>query len=574
MEESNKNQEMPGRYTDLDLNELRELLTGMESRDLVKIRTWLHDVDAFAEDISTVIPLSIKQLVEKRILLPKTLLPIVEEAIESSVLSNPQKLANALFPIMGPAIRKAVSEDLKKMIESLNNALENSFSPKRIGWRLQAAFSNRTYRDIVLSHILVYRVRQVFLIHRRTGILLQHEIDESVAHKDPDMVGAMLTAINDFVRDSFDVGQDQEIQTVQIGEFNVWVEQGPHAILAGIVEGNPPAELREVFQQALEKIHLDFPKALVHFDGDTAVFDEDHTHLSNCLKKQTRSKKKRPVLLIIIFIILLGLLGYWAYLKIDESLRWNAYLDRVRDMRGVVINRTGNESGKKIIMGMRDPLANKPENFLADHEFTSQEVRSSWQLFISLDPGFILKRAILKLNPSDSVKLSFRDGVLYARGITTTAWLDKASYLHDHILGVEAFNTDSLRLAQKPDLRSYKKDIDQFVFNYEYGVTGLDDDKRGKLEKLRNIIRNMLAEGVDYRNFTVQMIGYTLSSGNAESNREYILKRANILRDELIKMGIEPELITSRIRLFENEENALMSPRSVTIDMQINMNAE
>ncbi len=574
MEELKNNQEMTGKYTDIDLDELRELLTGMESRDLEKVRTWLHDIDAFAEDISTVIPLSIKQLVEKRIVLPETLLPIVEEAIESSVLSNPQKLANALFPIMGPAIRKAVSEDLKKMIESLNSALENSFSPKRIGWRLQAAFSNRTYRDIVLSHILVYRVRQVFLIHRRTGILLQHEIDESVSHKDPDMVGSMLSAINDFVRDSFDVGKDQEIQTVQIGEFNVWVEQGPHAILAGIVEGNPPAELREVFQQALEKIHLDFSKALVHFDGDTAVFEEDHTHISNCLKKQSRTKKKKPVLLIIIFIILLGMLGYWAYLRIDENMRWNNYLEKVQEMPGVVINNTGNLSGIKLISGLRDPLASKPENFLADYEFTSEEVSSRWQLYISLDPAFILKRAILKLNPSDSVKLSFSDGVLFARGIATNAWLDKAAIMYHHIPGVDSFNTDSLFVGQKPDLQSYKKDIDQFVFNYEYGVTGLDDEKRDKLGKLQNIIANMLAGGADYRDFTVQLIGYTLTAGNAESNREFILKRANILREELIKMGIDPGLITTRVRLFDNQENALMSPRSVTIDMQINRNTE
>ncbi|MCF8228084.1 MAG: hypothetical protein K9G58_12105 [Bacteroidales bacterium] len=571
MLEGNEEYGIPGQHPDLDLDELRELLTGMESRELEKVRRWLHDVDAFAEDISTVIPLSIKQLVEKRIILPETLLPIVEEAIESSVLKNPHKLADALFPIMGPAIRKAVSEDLKKMIQSLNTALENSFSPKRLSWRLQAAFSRRTYSDIVLSHILVYRVRQVFLIHRRTGILLQHEIDESVSHKDPDMVGAMLTAINDFVRDSFDVKKDQEIQTVQVGEFTVWVEQGPHAILAGIVEGNPPAELRELFQQALENIHLDFRRALVHFDGDTEVFDKDHSHIESCLKKQSRTKKKKPVIVIIIFAILFVLLGYWLFLYIDEEIRWNSYLDKVKQMQGVVITNEGKKEGMRTIVGMRDPLAKNPDKFTADYGFEAGDINSNWQYYYSLQPAFIIKRAILKLNPPKAVKLSYENGVLFLKGKSKEAWLDQARASYYEILGVDKLNADSLEITGGVNYQSYKKNIDQFVFNYEYGITDLDAVKMQKLEKLRDIIREMLEKGADYHDFTVQLIGYTLSAGNVESNKEFILRRANIIRDYLIDMGIRPELISTDVRLYEDEASSELSPRSVSIDMQINV---
>lgn len=178
MDSNNKNLNDPEQIDEQGIEELRRIITGLGTKELEKIRRWLIDTDAFAEDISTVIPISIKHLVEKRIVLPQTLLPIIEEAIESSVHMDPHKLADALFPIMGPAIRKAVSEDLKKMIQSMNSVLEKSFSLKRLGWRFQSMFSSRSYADIVMSNILIYRVRQVFLIHRKTGILLRQKIDK------------------------------------------------------------------------------------------------------------------------------------------------------------------------------------------------------------------------------------------------------------------------------------------------------------------------------------------------------------------------------------------------------------
>ena len=41
---------------------------------------------------------------------------------------NPRPLADALFPIIGPAIRKAIATTLSGMLESLNTTLEHSLS--------------------------------------------------------------------------------------------------------------------------------------------------------------------------------------------------------------------------------------------------------------------------------------------------------------------------------------------------------------------------------------------------------------------------------------------------------------
>ena len=58
------------------------------------------------------------------------------------------------------------------------------------------------------------------------------------------MVSGMLTAIRDFVQDSFGGKESEGLDAFQVGQFTIWVEQGPLAVLAGVIRGNPPRELR------------------------------------------------------------------------------------------------------------------------------------------------------------------------------------------------------------------------------------------------------------------------------------------------------------------------------------------
>ena len=47
------------------------------------------------------------------------------------------------------------------------------------------------------------------------------------------MVSGMLTAIRDFVQDAFkSQSATESLDTLRVGELEVWVEQGPHAVLA------------------------------------------------------------------------------------------------------------------------------------------------------------------------------------------------------------------------------------------------------------------------------------------------------------------------------------------------------
>ncbi len=52
--------QMFGSLSEKEYDELRSLLVGLEVEELEKLKRWLSDPASFAEDISVVVPLSIK----------------------------------------------------------------------------------------------------------------------------------------------------------------------------------------------------------------------------------------------------------------------------------------------------------------------------------------------------------------------------------------------------------------------------------------------------------------------------------------------------------------------------------
>ena len=176
------------------LDELRQLPVAPEQEELRALKARLDDPAVRAHDLMTGLPEALGHLSGDR-RLTEAIQPSVETAITTSVRRNPKPLADALFPVIGPAIRKAIAHTLGAMLDSLNRTVEHSVSLKALRWRLVAWRTGRPFAEVVLLNTLIYRVEQVFLIHARTGLLLQHVTAESIATQDPDMVSGMLTAM-------------------------------------------------------------------------------------------------------------------------------------------------------------------------------------------------------------------------------------------------------------------------------------------------------------------------------------------------------------------------------------------
>src|SRR5262245_46407999 len=237
--------------------ELRSLLVGPEQRELMALHEHVFDPSVQVRDVSRVLPDAIA-LRASDPQLTKALAPSLEEALTTSVRRDPRPLADALFPVMGPAIRRAITHTLAAMMESLNRTIEHSLSWRALQWRWTALRTGKPFAEIVLLNTLEYRVEQVFLIHSETGLLLQHVSHDGRAGQNADQISAMLTAIRDFISDSFRTTGGDTVDALRVGDLALVMEQGPRATIAGVVRGTPPYALRTTFQVALESIHRQF----------------------------------------------------------------------------------------------------------------------------------------------------------------------------------------------------------------------------------------------------------------------------------------------------------------------------
>jgi OOP family OmpA-OmpF porin len=523
------------------LDELRHLLIGPEQTQLIKLQQRLDDPQLYAQDVSRALPgaIALRQTPDPE--LTSALLPTVEEAIQVSVKKDPQTLVDALFPVIGPAIRKAIAEALSSMIASLNQTLEHSLSPQSLKWRWQAFSTGRPFAEIVLLNTLVYRVEQVFLIHKQTGLLLQHVTAPSVVAPDADLVSAMLTAIQDFVRDSFQASEHETLDTLQMGELTVWAEQGPYAVVAGAIRGNAPPTLREQFKQALENIHRRQSDELKSFAGDATPFEASRGELEALLQAQYAAKgQKTSPLLLTLAVIILAAFALWAFFSIRDYWRWTGYVNRLRVEPGIVVTTAEKSWGSYFIAGLRDPLARDPAVMLAEARLDPQRVTGRWEPYQALIPPFILARARALLAPPDTVTLKVENGTLVAAGLAPHPWIVETRKLVRAIPGITQFKEDQLLDEDLTTPEALKAEIEKralrFLLATTQLVTGQDDALQQLVADVQKLERLAAASG---QPFQVEIVGHTDQTGSEESKVTLSQQRAGQIRRLLVSRGIK-----------------------------------
>ncbi|HYG81208.1 MAG TPA: OmpA family protein [Pyrinomonadaceae bacterium] len=512
-----------------EMRELRSLLLGPAEQQIAEIHERLTDPRRQLEEVSRVLPAAVNTRTRQDGELGEALGPTVTKAIERSVRKNPQPLVDAIFPVMGPAIRKAISVALSGMIQSLNQTMAYSFSARGLKWRIEAWRTGKPFAEVVLLHTLLYRVEQVFLIHKETGLLLQHVVAGGAGGADADMVSGMLTAIQDFVHDSFQSPEGEQLETLEVGDLTVWVEQGPLAVLAGVIRGTAPQDLRPAFQGTLERIHLEFRDRLVEFSGDASEFDPARPLLEDCLRSQVdegkKAAKRAPVPLIAAASLVVIALLVWAFFAVRNSRRWNSYVERVKSEPGIVVTETGSRDGKYFIGGLRDPLARDPLSFLPEASVAPEDVTSRWEPFQAMSPEFVLARANKLIGPPETVSLKLSDGALEAEGFATREWIEETRRAARFIPGVSGLKDENLL------------DVDRILepsLLFVVDETTLAPGQEEKFQQLMTDIGRLQTLAVALRkNVRLEVTGHADASGTEERNEELRRGRAEMIVSEL-----------------------------------------
>jgi len=535
--EGERNQPKSSNGSDTKLNELRNILFP-EREQLGSLQEQFENPELLAENVSRVLPNAVRIRASRDDDLTQAMSSTVEQAIGISVRKNPRPLVDAIFPVIGPAIRRAISASITGLIQSLNQTLEYSLSIRGLKWRWEAIRTGKPFAEVVLLHSLLYRVEQVFLIHRESGLLLQHV--SSVPSQAADLISGMLTAIQDFVRDSFHVQDAETLESMQVGDLNVWIEQGSYATLAAVIRGNAPQELRSTFQTTLEMIHVEKGRALQEFQGDPSPFESIRSDLEDCLLSQyQKAKKKQSHFAAIVMGLVCAGLVLWLSLFLLNRYRFQRFVDRLNHEPGIAVTSVHKHGGKYFLNGLRDPLASDGSKWMAEAKLDPGDVVFNFQPYQAIDPVFVLARTKRILNPPSTVTLDFQNGILSAGGKALHSWIAESRRLVRVIPGIDKFDDSGLMEIEAEEMYALKKRIDSRVFRFAIGTANLLAGQEEDLfSTVQDLDRLSSVAGQLKKDVKIEIIGHTDTTGDEMGNRQLSQSRAEALIQIFSAKGI------------------------------------
>lgn len=546
-ERADRWRDLPPEPGDPEIKALREQLFGREIATINKIKLMLDSGQYSAGEISKVISEAIVLRAAKDERLATALEPVVEDIVTESMRLHREDFVNALFPLMGPSIRKSIAENFRSMMGSLSKNLEVAFSWKGLRWRLEALRSGKPFSEIVLLHTLVYQVEQIFFIHSQTGLVLSHLVNEGVGSQDADMVSAMLTAIQDFVRDAFTGGRKGELESLQMGEYTILIEKSPEAYLACVVRGTPPPNMRARLRGALDSLLVEYGPQLAAFRGNSAPFRHSVRFLEEFMVSRFVDEDKGPPpwtrkAPLVLGVLLLGVFLASSIHSVYVESSLDEAVGRLRGEPGImVINVDKRPSEPWQVVAFKDELARSPEEVLGATEEGEKRLRRlSFRLvpFISYDPAIVEKRVRNEIVPPEGVKIALENGVLALTGNAPMRWIIDARDKALSLPGVKQVNVEGLADPKMAQIMALAQEIESATIEFPTGQAQPAEVYRPHLAKA-------VATLVQLENLALEMglavsltiYGHADTTGSDHANYEISRARTQTLAAMLYARG-------------------------------------
>ncbi len=302
--------------------ELRRILVGQDLDEIASLQKRLDDPAVRSGETGKVLPAAIKSAHGKS--LREALEPVFEKSFKLRSASGHFRRDLPRDRPGHPNLHRRRHRGIRRVPES--DCRKSAW--RAIRWRIEARLTGRPFTEILLTRSLLYSVEQVFLIHRESGLLLMHVAAQSAVVKDADMVSGMLTAILDFVSDSFAEG-GQRLETPMSAAM-LWMRSTDRARWRA-VGGTAPVELKGVFQSALDQIHEELFAPLDAFkQDDLSVFEPARPYLEKCLLGQKAPDKRSHFALWLMLAGVVALLAGLVFLQLRNQRRWDEYVAALR----------------------------------------------------------------------------------------------------------------------------------------------------------------------------------------------------------------------------------------------------
>lgn len=135
---------------------------------------------------------------------------------------------------------------------------------------IQKALEKLTDNTIFQNEEFVY-FNEIFLISK-IGLLISHVSRTHSEGLDEDILGSMLTAVQDFVKDSFgDTGSENEkggLGKLEYQNTKIFIEHGDLVYMAVVTSGKEHPDMKQEIRRTLSEIETNYFDTLSNWDGD------------------------------------------------------------------------------------------------------------------------------------------------------------------------------------------------------------------------------------------------------------------------------------------------------------------
>ena len=386
-------------------------------------------------------------------------------------------------------------------------------------------------------------------------------------------MSAMLSAISDFVADSFNNQQDIVLESINADKITLVIARAPHALLVAAVTGTVASELNQHLQHSLDNIHLNMSQALQSFSGETSVFEAAEEELNQCLIAESKlivkpitKSKKATWLLITILIISCFFLGNYALNSFHQAQLCNS-IQSLTPPAGVIIQQLHWQQSKLHIHYLRDPAAPNFATWLStqlannnplseqqsNKRFSFEQLVLAEQPFISLAPEIIAQK-IADLLIDTPIHFVFNNNQLTLSGqVNSQDYAQTLAQLKAipgiaNISSAELIQVSSASLSSRDKhslaMQSMLAELALQPIDFASKSADISNAMESRLDALAQQLKaiSQLSERLN-KQLGIILTGYSDSSGSTALNQQLSQQRAENVKLALIARQVPSELL-------------------------------
>ncbi len=579
-------------------DKIKQLLLADELALLQQLRARILESDRFSEEVAQVLAKATGRAWKNDPAYRAVLAKPIGDGLKTALKREQRTIIDAFVPVIGPMIRASVSASIKKLMADINRVLELGLSPKALRWRWQAWKTGVPFAELVFMNTVEYQVQHVFLIDKNSGLLIEYAGHEEELARDKDAFSAMLTAIGDFVSDTLASDSGKRLRSAELGEYQLWIIDGPQAYLAVLIKGSPSERLRDQLQDVLDKVHFLYTDELQHSEN-YGNLPPVRLELEDLLVTKSRqqdddkagetSSTTRWLWLLGILVLAFGGWFWWHHHQQEQTLQ--SLKTRLQQVPGFVLQTIRDTENGLEVTGLKDPLADLGA-------FADEGLKFNTRPYLSLDAPIVRQR-LQRLTLPAGLSLELADnGQVFLRGEarpeavnrlekqllampgvaavdshqvknTAARWQD---FRREHSLpsGVQAqFDEQQLRLSGQatasnlsswlatfqqafPDHQINTEAVRRLLGNKEH-IQAINDTfvampdgatlNPSAMAALDAAAAHLAALKKTDPTVKIRLSGHTDCTGSPETNQRLANQRAQRVREALIQRGLAPEAV-------------------------------